>query len=331
MKRVIMNKVGSQKKLAIIIINYKTPDLVIQCLQSLSGQMRKEYFVVIVDNDSSDDSPEKIKNAIYDNNWTRWTKVICLKENIGFAGGNNVGIKSIIADYYLLLNSDTIAKPKLLTDLISAAEKNEDAGIISPRIELEDGDLETNARKFLNPISEFISSASTGIITKSLNRFYPFSMNQKITLRCDWICFACALVKRQVIDDIGLLDDGYFMYYDDVDYCRRAKQAGWSILYWPKSTVIHLKGKSGPVESQTKHLKRRPRYYYAARSRYFAKFYGTAGFWFVNVLWGAGRAISGFREILGNKDPHACKNEFLDNWTNWTNPLKMPLLGNRKK
>ena len=89
-----------------------------------------------------------------------------------------------------------------------------------------------------------------------------------------WISFACVMVRRQVIDQIGLLDDGYFMYVEDTDYCRRARAAGWEIWYWPASRVVHLRGGSSPVKSLTAKRGRRPRYYYASRSRYLAKFYG---------------------------------------------------------
>ena len=133
--------------------------------------------------------------------------------------------------------------------------------------------------------------------------------------------FSCALLRRELIEAIGLLDENYYLYFDDVDYCRRAWNAGWPVMTWPAARVVHLKGQSNPVPSFTAQRKRRPRYYYASRSRYFAKYYGLAGLWIANLSWMAGRAISLGRELAHIKEPHTCLAEWRDTWTNCTHPL----------
>jgi N-acetylglucosaminyl-diphospho-decaprenol L-rhamnosyltransferase len=127
-----------------------------------------------------------------------------------------------------------------------------------------------------------------------------------------------------VVDKIGMMDEGYFMYYDDIDYCRRANQAGWKTLYWPEARVVHLRGGSGPVKTLTQACKRRPKYLYASRARYFAKFYRRTGLWTANMCWEIGRAVSWTREVCGNKHPHTSEREPLDIWTNGLRPLQMP-------
>jgi len=134
------------------------------------------------------------------------------------------------------------------------------------------------------------------------------------------------LVRRAVIDQIGLMDEGYFMYFDDIDYCRRARDAGWKILHWPQARVVHLRGGSGDVKSDVA-ARRRPRaYLYASRSRYFAKFYGYLGLWLANLMWLAGRIISLVREAAGTKQRHTCDYTAQDIRMNWRSPMKMPTL-----
>ena len=128
---------------------------------------------------------------------------------------------------------------------------------------------------------------------------------------------------REVVAQIGVLDEGFYLYFDDPDYCRATRKAGWGVLYCPQARVIHLVGRSNPVESLTLERGRRPHYYYASRSRYFAKSYGTAGLWLANIMWTAGHAIALVREIVGSKAQHACKKEWCDIWVNAFWPLKV--------
>jgi GT2 family glycosyltransferase len=119
------------------------------------------------------------------------------------------------------------------------------------------------------------------------------------------------------------MDDGYFMYFEDIDFARRARKAGWDIRYVPKANVVHLRGGTSSVKAAINERRRIPKYYYEARSRYFAKFYGGApGLWFTNLLWTAGRTVSFLREVLRTKKPHTCENEFRDNWTRAMHPMR---------
>jgi N-acetylglucosaminyl-diphospho-decaprenol L-rhamnosyltransferase len=118
-----------------------------------------------------------------------------------------------------------------------------------------------------------------------------------------------------------VLDDGFFLYFDDLDFCRRARVAGWTVRNWPAARVVHLRGRSNPVKEMTAERKRRPAYWYESRARYYAKHYGWWGLLGANVAWWLGRGVSLVREALGNKAPHVCEREWLDIWSNWRKPL----------
>jgi len=309
-------------KLAIIIINYRTPDLVVQCLKSLENEIDPGTDkVVVVDNCSSDDSLEKITQAIKTHNWDSWIQLIASPVNGGFSAGNNIGIKAVTAELYLLLNSDTIVKPGAIAQLKEAAETHPEAGLIGPRLEFPEIGPYISTFRYPSPISQLIEAAGTGPVTQLLKKYdvpiYDYDASQEI----QWISFACVIVRQKVIEEIGLMDEGYFMYYEDIDYCRRAKQAGWKIFYCPAAHVVHFKGGSGEVASSTKAHKRLPAYVYASRSRYFAKFYGILGLWLANLCWLMGRSISLVRELVKNKTRHTCDYQSRDIWSNWLNPI----------
>ena len=311
--------------LAVVVLNYRTPQLTLQCLESLEGELDAEQdTVVVVENGSQDGSVGAISEAIQRRGWGRWTRLLPSETNLGFPGGCNLGIKAVEADAYLLLNNDTIVRPGAIASLLKASEEHPDAGIIGARLEALDGRPQVSCFRFQSPVSECIQSAATGPVTKLLRRYNVPMPVSDVPMGPDWVCFACALIRREVLEQIGYLEDGYFLYFDDVDYCRRAQRAGWGVLYWPEARVVHLVGASNPLESSKAARRRKPRYYYESRARYFTKFYGRLGLWAANLLWMAGRAISLSRELVGNKRPHTSRREWLDNWTNCLNPFKAP-------
>jgi GT2 family glycosyltransferase len=137
-----------------------------------------------------------------------------------------------------------------------------------------------------------------------------------------WLSFACVLIKGEVFKQVGLLDEGFFMYFEDAEFCRRARQSGWLALYYPHARVVHLRGRSSPVKAQTRSKKRLARYYYESRTRYFYLSYGWHGVILANLAWWLGRLISKPRQILGRVDKVAVESYWLDIWTNWRRPLR---------
>lgn len=319
-------------RLAIIILNYRTPKLVIDCLASLETEVQvSRDSVIVVDNASGDDSVELITAAIAKNHWEHWAKVLPSDTNGGFSAGNNIGIKAVEADAYLLLNSDTIVRPDAINSLLKALESYPEAGLISPRLEWPDETPQISCFRYHSPLSELINSAATGPVTQLLKKYdVPIPVSD-VPFEPQWTSFACVLIRREVIEQVGLMDEGYFMYYDDVDYCRQARNAGWKILHWPEARVVHLRGGSGSVKSEVAARKRPRPYLYASRSRYFAKFYGVLGLGLANFCWLVGRMISLTRELVKHKSPHICEYQAQDIWMNWQNPMQPPLLPEKQQ
>lgn len=311
-------------KLAVVIINYKTPELIEDCLRSLLPELQwLDAKVIVVDNYSNDNSCEKISHWIAHNDKLNQIELIVSHQNSGFSGGNNIGIKHVDAQYYLLLNSDTLIRQGAISILLNAATQNEKIGLVSPRLEWSNGTAQESCFRFHSPLSELISSANTGPITKLLKKFnvpYPISTEQRYY---DWTSFACVLVKSEVFDNIGLMDDGYFMYFEDVAFACRAQKADWNVLNVPEAHVVHLRGGSSPLKSQAKKRKRLPRYYYESRARYFYQFYGRSGLLAANILWSLGWGVALLRQLCAPTFNSAISEyQWRDIWTNFFNPLQ---------
>ena len=315
-------------RLAAVILNYRTPGLTIDCLASLEPQRGDgpELCAIVVDNASGDGSDDLVERQIQERGWSSWARVVRSPVNGGFAAGNNVGIRAVEpgTDASWLLNSDTIVRPGALAELARVLVEKPDVGLLSPRLEWPDGTPQESCFRYLRPLTELVRSASTGPISKLLPRYITAIPVSDEPLKPEWTSFASVLIRSWVFERIGLLDEGYFMYYEDVDFCRRARQAGIPILHWPTARVVHLRGQSSSVKKDSAQRKRRPAYFYAARGRYYAKFHGWPGYLAANLCWGTGRAIAWLREIVGHKQPHACPFEGRDIWINWRNPAASP-------
>jgi len=318
-------------QLLVLIVCYRAADLVIDCLRSLEDEIAgiEDGRVIVCENGTGEESVNLLEGAISENGWGEWVSLKVISPNRGFAGGNNAVLREVlqwesVPEFVLLLNSDTIVRPGALMELIHAAESHPQYAIFGPRIEYPDGTPQCTTYRFRDGFSELISAAGTGPVTKLLNKHngsFPISDSP---IEADWISFACVLIRRQVLLDVGVLDDGYYLYFDDLDYCRMAHNAGYRTYYWPAAHVVHLRGQSNPVKSLQLQCKRRPHYFYASRARYFAKFYGRSGLYLANLLWEFGRFVAFLREIVGHKKPHACQREVFDIWTNALNPMKLP-------
>ncbi len=305
-------------KIAVIILNYKTPELTIDCLASMEGEIEDGVLVLVVDNNSGDGSCEKIEDSITQNNWGGWCRLIPSEVNGGFAAGNNIGIRAVEAEVYVLLNSDTIIRPGAYRALYKALKQNPGVGLVAPGLENVDGDIEQNTFRYVTPVWEFMRSAGTRPISSLLRKFDVVMKPGNKPFEPQWVGFACVVIRKEVIDQVGLLDESFFMYFEDIDYCRRARTKGWGILYWPEARVVHLLGGSSGVTKISNLRRRPPKYYYEARANYFKKHYGMHGFIVANILWTAGRCISFFREKIGSKSPALREYESRDIWTGLT-------------
>lgn len=310
--------------LAVIILNYKTPQLVIDCLESLLPELSGiKANTIVVDNASDDGSVDVIQKWIDHGSLGHLVTLNVSNENVGFSGGNNIGIEALDAEYYLLLNSDTLIRRGAITTLLRAIKSDSNIGLIGPRLEWLNGLAQESCFRFHSPVSELISSANTGIVTKAFKRFnVPFKVSE-LPAFYDWTSFACVLIKAEVFNDIGLMDDDYFMYFEDVAFSYKAQQAGWKVMNVPNAHVVHLRGGSSPLKSQAKLRKRLPRYFYESRTRFFYQVYGRMGLLMANIFWTLGYGVSLLRSLLSSSfKPSVSSYQWKDIWINFLRPLR---------
>ena len=286
----------------IVIVNFRTPGLVIDCLRSLS--LQKDALnngrVVVVDNDSGDGSVAKVRAAIDRENWHAWAYVLPTDRNGGFAFGNNAGISDALRaasriDYVMLLNPDTVARAGAIRALVDFMESHQRVGIAGSSLENAKGQPEHSAHHAISPLGELVSGASLGILSRVLFRHAVSPPMLGTTQECDWVSGASLIVRREVFEEIGLLDEGYFLYFEEVDFCARAQKVGWKIWFVPESRVIHYEGASTGIR---KIAQRRPRYWYDSRRRYFLKHFGVTGLMLADALWVLGKTSLELRSMF---------------------------------
>lgn len=310
-------------ELAIIVLNYRTADMTIDCLRSLATQVGATMRVIVVDNESGDGSAQQIEQTIALEHWG-WASVLRAPSNGGFATGNNLGIRSIESRAYMLLNSDTIVQPGAIRGLLDAMSLRPDAGIIGPGLLRSNGGPDQSCFRNISPLSELIRGAQTGVVSQLLRVHDPVVPITGMPMEVDWLGFACVLIRRDVFERIGLLDERYFMYFEDVDFCRRARAAGFTVLYYPEPKVTHFLGGSSQVTRESTATRRAPRYYYEARAKYFARFYGQSGLWAANSLWCVGHFAARCRGLLDGRTPRIRERELHDLWTTSWQTRKHP-------
>jgi hypothetical protein len=260
------------------------------------GEVRSlpDTRVVVSDNASGDGSVEQIGAAIETEGWSDWASLMPLDYNGGYAFGNNavirVGLQSTDPPpYFLLLNPDTIVRPGAIKVLIDFMDEHPKVGIAGSRLEDPDGTPQRSAFRFLSVLSELVFGLNTGLVSKLLSKWVVAPPVSEETCQTDWVAGASMIVRREVFESVGLLDEKYFMYFEEVDFCLRANKSGWSCWYVPQSQVVHLVGQSSGVTDTKRPPKRLPEYWFASRRRYFLKNHG----WLYAALADAAR-IFGF-------------------------------------
>jgi GT2 family glycosyltransferase len=230
-----------EPSVAIILVNWNGYDLTKSCVKSLNHLTYTNFSVILVDNGSEDKSVERLKNEFPDLTYLQ------NKENLGFTGGNNIGILYALEKnfgYVLLLNNDTVAEPEFLEPMVAFLEKNPTYGAAQPKI-LFEGKRNTIWNAGGGYFKWLEMTWSVGIGEKDNGQFD----REKDT---PWITGCCFLVKTSCIRQTGLLDNGYFAYYEDVDWSFRMKKNGFRLRYIPTSVVYHVVGASSISKQNTK-------------------------------------------------------------------------------
>ncbi len=250
------------KRLSIIIVNYNTEKLVESAVRSVEKQLQKDWEVIVVDNASSDNSVEAIKHVF------PWVHVIKNDKNLGFSAGNNVGIKKAEGAYIMLLNSDALFtnNGSILT-LLDYMDNHGDVAVVTPRVQLAHGELDKashrgfptpwNALTYFTQLERVFGDVP--LLSRIVGGYHQTWKNLNHPHEIDSATGAAMVVRKKAIDQVGLLDENFFMYGEDIDWCYRFKQARWKIVFHPGFEVLHLKNQSGikrEVQTKEDQLKR---------------------------------------------------------------------------
>jgi GT2 family glycosyltransferase len=227
--------------ISVVIVGWNAKHYLELCLESLaSAPPRRSMEVLVVDNASNDDSVEMIETKF------PWVKLIKSSENLGFSKGNNVAIRLAQGRYIALVNPDVIVFPGCLDSLADFLDQNPKVGNAGPRVLNPDMSMQSTCRQFPTLWNNFCSAS--GLSSRFRNsRFFAgehmFYFPHDRTLTVDVLVGCFSMIRREAFDSVGLLDEGLFMYGDDVDWCQRARNAGWDVVFYPGAQAIHDRGK----------------------------------------------------------------------------------------
>ena len=313
-------------RLAISIVNYRTGKMTIAAVQSVLDALGDiTADVIVVDNASGDGSAESIAEWMSQLNDAR-VQLVRSDVNSGFSGGHNLGMKSAPdADYYLVLNSDALLRPDFFDAILTPALADPKVGLVAPQLEYDDGEIQISCFRFASPASEVMRGAQTGPVTKLLKHHVIAIPNPPVPSQIEWASFACILLCGDMVKDIGPMDEGYFLYFEDSEYALRATRAGWKVKHTAKARAVHFRGGSGPVKEIQAEKKRLPAYYWRSRTRFLRQAYGRSGPLRGNLGWILGRIIAQTRRLTGRTVPAIHDHEWGDIWIGFTDPLKPDL------
>jgi GT2 family glycosyltransferase len=272
--------------LSVIVITYKERELLRNCLKSVfASETNFKFEVIVTDSNSQDGSVEMVQNEFPE------AKVLDNQKNLGFAKGNNVAIKQAAGRLILLLNADTTINPDTLDLSVKYMDAHPEVGAMGGKVLLANGELDKACRrKFPNPWNSFLRLFG-------FKQFSNYNISTPIDheTEVDAITGAYFLIRKSVIDQVGLLDEEFFMYGEDLDWCWRIKQAGYKIMYYPKAEIIHYKhGASRSIPFRTINWAHR------AMKIFYRKHYGPQHPWIFNQLIYLGITIRMYLVMLVN-------------------------------
>lgn len=302
-------------RLLVSIVAWKGADLTIACLRSIEPELASVpgTRVIVVDNASPDGAADRVEQAIADNGWSAWATLIRAPRNGGFAAGNNIAIRAMLAEpdpaeFVLLLNPDTLVRPGAFRILVDFLAAHPEAGIAGGRSEDLDATPQMCCFRFPNAINELLGYLGIGVLDRLLQRHLTRLGIPEEPRAVDWVSGAFMLVRKEVIDDIGLMDESYFLYFEETDFTRRARLAGWGCWHVPQSRIVHLVGQSSGVTVRDRRPARLPSYWFESRRRYFVlnhgRLYAAMADLLVIAAYPVGRVLRWLRRKPNRNAPH---------------------------
>ena len=229
--------------LDIIIVNYNSTDYLTQCIASIYSALNGLKVTIWVQDNNSTDNPERIRDKFPEVAFEK------NRRNIGFAAANNKALNKSSAPYIMLLNPDCIVSKGFFKSTLSFMEGRHDVGITGPKILESNGSVQGSARLFPTPLTAFFGRSS--IFTKhfpnnsiSKANILTSESDGLTPLEVDWVSGACMTIRREAFRDVGLMDDRFFLYWEDADWCYRMWEKGWKVIYFPQACICHYAGKS---------------------------------------------------------------------------------------
>tara|TARA_R110002074_G_scaffold4817_9_gene23538 strand:- start:48 stop:1058 length:1011 start_codon:yes stop_codon:yes gene_type:complete len=275
-------------RLLVIVLNYRTAQMTLRAAEAALADMPENGAeMIIVDNASNDGSAEVLQAAITDWGWNVGARVrlILSPRNGGFGAGNNLGLRAGMSDgstpdYFYVVNSDAFADPGCIGTLMAHLQTHPKAGIAGSHVRGDDDVAHCTAFRFPSIAGEFEGAARTGFVSKALRGAIVAPPLPQTTTQVDWVAGASVLLRGEMLRDIGLFDEAFFLYFEETDLCKRAARAGWECWYVPKSRVVHI----GSVSTGMKEWQRMPLYWFASRRHYFVKNHGRI---YAGLAWAA--------------------------------------------
>lgn len=231
--------------LDILIVNYNTANLLAPmfaaCERATQG-LQVRYWVV--DNASRDDSVAVLRTQF------PFVGLEVNVENAGFGRANNQLLEHVQGDYVLLLNTDAFVQPETLQRTLAYMDAHPRCGVLGVKLVGRDGALQRSCRYFPTPWNVFLARTGLGRFLPQTRMVDDMKWDHASVRECDWVPGCYYLVRRQVLDQLGLFDPRFFLYYEEVDHCKRVKEAGWQVVYYPYTSVVHIGGESAKSEGK---------------------------------------------------------------------------------
>ncbi|MCC7210087.1 MAG: glycosyltransferase family 2 protein [Anaerolineae bacterium] len=255
--------------LSIVIVSWNVRGYLAACLDSISASLAARPVsaeIIVVDSASSDDAVDLLRERYPQ------VRVLPQRENIGFTRGNNLGLAAAAGRFVLLLNPDTEITGDALGRMVAYLDANPAVGIVGPHTLNTDGSHQSTRRRFPTLLTAIFESTWLQPLAprRILDRYYVRDAPDEATADVDWVQGSALMVRREVIAQIGGLDDGYVMFSEEMDFCRRARDAGWRVVYLGGARIIHHGGKSTDQAVASRHI-----YFQQSKLRYFRKFHGA--------------------------------------------------------
>jgi amino acid adenylation domain-containing protein len=314
-------EVAPRESLSVLVVtvSYKTAALVERSLRALererTGSPGLDLRAFVIDN-ASGDAPQ-LRAAVARHGWGDWVTIAESSHNGGFAYGNNEGFRHAYSegnppDYFLLLNPDAEIQPGAVNALTDFLEATPEAAVAGSQLFFDDGTAWPYAFRFPSLWSELEEGLSFGPSTWLLRDRAVARRMGEIPEHVDWLPGASMMVRRSAIDELGGLDERYFLYYEELDFCLKLTRAGWQCWYVPDSRVTHISGQSSGVTDRSRGAAQLPAYWYQSRRRFFAKNHGLFYAASTDALSLIAHGFGRFKRRLAGKNHDNVQNWFTD-------------------